>query len=47
MSKTYKGYEILRYTRKDWVVKNPNGTGFLVHEMTLKAAKAAIDNLGK
>ena len=47
MTYTYKGYTIARYTRKDWVVKNPNGAGFLVHEMTLKAAKAAIDSLTK
>lgn len=45
MTHSYKGYEIERVTKKDYIVRNPDGNGFLVHEKTMKAAKAAIDNL--
>ena len=41
----YKGYEIEKVTRKDYVVWDRQNGGWLVHTLTLKAAKAELDKL--
>ena len=41
----YKGYEIEKVTRCDWVVWDRVNGGWLVHTSTLKAAKAELDRL--
>lgn len=43
MTYNYKGYEIKKVTRNDYVVFGE--AGFLVHERTLKEAKAKLDTL--
>lgn len=39
----YKGHVIEKVTRLDYIVRTEQG--IIVHERTLKAAKAAIDNI--
>ena len=39
----YKGHVIEKVTRLDYIVRTEEG--IIVHERTLKAAKAAIDNI--
>lgn len=41
----YKGMTVCKVTRKDWCVFE--GGKVIVHEMTLKAAKAKIDEIKK
>ena len=39
----YKGHTIEKVTRLDYIVRTEEG--IIVHERTLKGAKAAIDNI--